>query len=134
MSTTEENMDGTDSHKSIDFIIGQKVRQHRERHNMSVAAFCSLVGMKSGAFLKLETGFTRWRVELLLRCAEALNVSFLDLLPEDVSKGNSVSNASPTPVDPAIARMAERVNSLSPHSFKAIEMLIDHFEDIDSSK
>lgn len=139
MSKTENNMASPENTPSIDFQIGQKVRFHREKQSLSLPAFSDRVGMKKGAFHKLETGLTRWRVSLLLECAEALNVSFLELLPSDVTRqsvsttDSSSAQASRQEQDPEVVRMADRLCSLSTNSLRAVEMLVNHFEEIDSS-
>lgn len=134
MSMTEKKMDVPAQPINIDAIIGHNVRSAREKRQMSLADFCQLVGMKKGAFHKLETGITRWRVELLIQCAHVLGVSFLDLLPDAIAQQHqiTVNSGETTASEPAIMQIAQRLASISEHNLKAIEQLLAHFEKHDT--
>ncbi|WP_336107866.1 helix-turn-helix domain-containing protein [Thalassospira sp. CH_XMU1420-2] len=123
--------------EAIDGIIGGKVRSRRTALGLTLDEMSDRlgpdIGLKRGAIKKLESGSTRWRFGLLVQFAEALDISFLELIPEHLVDAAVTSDGPRSASLSQAQRIATRIEQLSPNSVKAIVMLLEHFETVEDA-
>ncbi|MFX4226443.1 MAG: helix-turn-helix domain-containing protein [Porticoccaceae bacterium] len=119
----------------IDIKIGGMVRARRIEIGMSLDELSDRlppdIDLKRGALTKLESGYTRWRVALLLQFAEILGVSFLRLVPNNLVAAALDPATQSLPLSGEHAELAQRIGRLSSNNVKALMMLIEHFETVE---
>ena len=66
-------------------MIGQRIRDERERQNMSLKQLALEVGITSAALSQIEKGKRSLKIDLLLKIADTLHITPNDILGRDVS-------------------------------------------------
>ncbi len=70
--------------------IGAKVREHRERQNLSLRELAELAGVSSSAVQKTEAGAMTPTISVLMKIARGLRCRVTDFLEDDAEKGDLV--------------------------------------------
>lgn len=63
--------------------LTEKLRRYREEKGYSQQAMAHNIGVSYGTYNNIENERTDIRFSLLKKCAETLNISLLELLPDE---------------------------------------------------
>ncbi len=105
--------------RTIVQVLAERVRELRERQELSPADLARLSGLTRGQILMLERGTQAARIVTIATVASALGVAAAELLAPATT-----SNPGPDRAD----RLAGRLRALGPDALSAVEGMADALE------
>lgn len=96
---------------SINFRIGQHVKEVRKDQKMTQAALAEAAGISIPYYRQLERGERRWNFELALKVANALDLSVSGILPLDYMGRSSGPPQNSHSLRPAVLQLLGAVEA-----------------------